>query len=393
MNRPAACRPPVASNTRCAARSTVRQGQDAPRGATTGPAGSGVAADRDLVERRLAADPARRRRDEVPLRDERRVERARQTDRGPSSSGWASARRVPERRRRTTSEPSISPSVRRNPTASSASWPGVRIVTATVDRLLPGTGRADRHGLLAHEPVRASLDASTPEPPRSRHPRCVGSGPSSTRMAPQSIAGIYERTMDRTTLTDAELAFLRPVPHRRARDAATPPVGRDSCPICFVVAPELDARGRLVLHTPIDEKPKQSDDPLSCQRVQDLLVLPRVTLLVDRWAEDWSKLAWLRLYGRGEAPGAGAARGGGARGGDRRPAREVRAVRGRIASRTRPIIRIDDRACALVAASRTGAGDVRHRLGGRPPSTATNATPASGRRQWVDDCPGGSRRR
>ena len=51
---------------------------------------------------------------------------------------------------------------------------------------------------------------------------------------------------------------------------------------------------------PIDEKPKQSDDPRQLQRVQDLLILPEVTLLVDRWAEDWSKLAWLRLYGRGE---------------------------------------------------------------------------------------------
>ena len=80
--------------------------------------------------------------------------------------------------------------------------------------------------------------------------------------------------MDRTTLTDAELAFLRP--SRTAVLATQDPGGRPRLvPICFVVAPELDARGRLVLHTPIDEKPKQSDDPRQLQRVQDLLILPR----------------------------------------------------------------------------------------------------------------------
>jgi PPOX class probable F420-dependent enzyme len=35
-------------------------------------------------------------------------------------------------------------------------------------------------------------------------------------------------------------------------------------------------------------------------RVKDLLARPEVTLLVDRWDEDWGRLAWLRLYGRGE---------------------------------------------------------------------------------------------
>ena len=30
-----------------------------------------------------------------------------------------------------------------------------------------------------------------------------------------------------------------------------------------------------------------------------MLVLPDVSLLVDRWDEDWSRLAWLRVYGRG----------------------------------------------------------------------------------------------
>ena len=47
------------------------------------------------------------------------------------SSGWLSVAGSPPSVEATTSGPSIRPSVRRNPTASSASWPGVRIVTAT----------------------------------------------------------------------------------------------------------------------------------------------------------------------------------------------------------------------------------------------------------------------
>jgi len=34
--------------------------------------------------------------------------------------------------------------------------------------------------------------------------------------------------------------------------------------------------------------------------VRDILVMPDVALLVDRWSEDWSQLAWLRVYGTGQ---------------------------------------------------------------------------------------------
>lgn len=66
-------------------------------------------------------------------------------------------------------------------------------------------------------------------------------------------------------------------------------------PICFV----------LVL-SPLDEKPKTTDDPRSLARVRDILERPEVELLVHRWDEDWSRLAWLRVDGRGRLvePGA-----------------------------------------------------------------------------------------
>ena len=54
-----------------------------------------------------------------------------------------------------------------------------------------------------------------------------------------------------------------------------------------------------VLYTPIDDKPKRSDDPMALARVRDILADPRVTVLVDRWDEDWTRLAWLRCDGPG----------------------------------------------------------------------------------------------
>lgn len=100
-------------------------------------------------------------------------------------------------------------------------------------------------------------------------------------------------------LTDDERGFLRAC--RRAILATTGTHGRSRLvPICFAVADQDDRLGRPRVYSPIDEKPKRSADAHDLARVQDLLVLPEVTLLVDRWDEDWGRLGWLRLYGRGE---------------------------------------------------------------------------------------------
>ena len=79
VNRPAAWSPPVSSNARCAARSRSGQREDH-RARDDRSVGQRVDAQGDLVDRGLAADPARRRRDEVALGDLRVVERARQPD-------------------------------------------------------------------------------------------------------------------------------------------------------------------------------------------------------------------------------------------------------------------------------------------------------------------------
>lgn len=99
-------------------------------------------------------------------------------------------------------------------------------------------------------------------------------------------------------LTPAERAFLADA--RTATLATINPYGHPRLvPVCFVLAP-LEVRGRPVLHTPIDEKPKSTTDPYALARVRDIRERPAVSLLVQRWSENWDELAWLRMTGRAE---------------------------------------------------------------------------------------------
>lgn len=86
---------------------------------------------------------------------------------------------------------------------------------------------------------------------------------------------------------------------RRAVLVTIAPDGRPRpVPICVVASPAADGPdGPLVLYSPIDEKPKSSDDPLALARARDIARDPRVTLLVDHWDEDWRRLWWVRVEG------------------------------------------------------------------------------------------------
>ncbi len=91
-------------------------------------------------------------------------------------------------------------------------------------------------------------------------------------------------------LSPAERGLLADA--RRATLGTIDPDGRPRLvPVCFVVVDD-------VLWTPLDEKPKAVADPHALARVRDIEDRPEVTLLVDRWSEDWTDLAWLRLGGR-----------------------------------------------------------------------------------------------
>ena len=92
-------------------------------------------------------------------------------------------------------------------------------------------------------------------------------------------------------LSLAERAFVTGA--RRAVLATLAPDGRPRLvPICFV----LDGGGPT-LYTPLDQKPKRSNEQARLARVRDLQADPRVSVLVDRWDEDWSRLAWVRCHG------------------------------------------------------------------------------------------------
>ncbi|HEX2045589.1 MAG TPA: TIGR03668 family PPOX class F420-dependent oxidoreductase [Gaiellaceae bacterium] len=69
-------------------------------------------------------------------------------------------------------------------------------------------------------------------------------------------------------------------------------------PICFVLAGD-------VLYSAVDEKPKRSRD---LKRLANIRADPRVTVLVDRYEEDWSRLWWVRLRGEGRVLEDGAER-------------------------------------------------------------------------------------
>jgi len=61
-------------------------------------------------------------------------------------------------------------------------------------------------------------------------------------------------------------------------------------PICFACA-------NGVVYSVLDAKPKRV--PVrELRRVRNLLARPDVQVLVDRWDEDWTKLAYVQLRGR-----------------------------------------------------------------------------------------------
>lgn len=102
----------------------------------------------------------------------------------------------------------------------------------------------------------------------------------------RTVAGSSE-----PVLTDADRDLLDEV--RTATLATLDDAGRPRLvPICFVV----DDRGAM--WSPLDEKPKAVAEIRSLARVRDVLARPAVTLLVQRWSEDWPELAWLRLFAK-----------------------------------------------------------------------------------------------
>ena len=62
-------------------------------------------------------------------------------------------------------------------------------------------------------------------------------------------------------------------------------------PVCYAIIGDS-------LYITIDEKPKRTGVPL--KRLRNITENPEVAVTVDRWDEDWSRLAWVMLRGRAE---------------------------------------------------------------------------------------------
>jgi len=92
-------------------------------------------------------------------------------------------------------------------------------------------------------------------------------------------------------IDDDTRAFI--IEHRIARLATA---GEDLqpavIPICFVFDGEH-------IYSPIDEKPK-SVDASSLKRVRNIEANPQVALVIDEYAEDWSKLSYVLISGTAE---------------------------------------------------------------------------------------------
>jgi PPOX class probable F420-dependent enzyme len=84
-------------------------------------------------------------------------------------------------------------------------------------------------------------------------------------------------------------AFIRAgrVAHLATADSTGQPL---VIPICFA----FDGKE---FFSPIDEKPKQIS-PHKLKRLRNIAENPKVSLVIDRWDEDWRKLAYILISGR-----------------------------------------------------------------------------------------------
>jgi PPOX class probable F420-dependent enzyme len=92
-------------------------------------------------------------------------------------------------------------------------------------------------------------------------------------------------------LSDGEFQFLTAarIAHLATADRGAIP---HVVPVCFVVSGDT-------LYVTIDEKPKRRP-VTSLKRLKNISENPAVAIVVDRYDEDWARLGWVMLHGRGE---------------------------------------------------------------------------------------------
>ena len=91
-----------------------------------------------------------------------------------------------------------------------------------------------------------------------------------------------------SVLTSLERKFVEA--NRVARLATVDEEGSPHVvPVCFVCIDN-------VIYITIDEKPK-TKDPKTLKRIRNIKANPKVALIVDKYDEDWTRLAWVLVRG------------------------------------------------------------------------------------------------
>src|SRR5262245_20416292 len=92
-------------------------------------------------------------------------------------------------------------------------------------------------------------------------------------------------------LSDRERRFLadRRVAHLATADRAAIP---HVVPVCFAVS-------YTTLYITIDEKPKRRP-ARALKRLRNIADNDAVAVVIDRYEEDWARLGWVMLHGRGQ---------------------------------------------------------------------------------------------
>jgi PPOX class probable F420-dependent enzyme len=81
--------------------------------------------------------------------------------------------------------------------------------------------------------------------------------------------------------------------HRVARFATADAAGQPVVvPICYAIDGDF-------IYSPVDEKPKRVA-PAELKRVRNIRANPKVSLVIDDYSEDWSKLEYVIIAGRAE---------------------------------------------------------------------------------------------
>ena len=95
-------------------------------------------------------------------------------------------------------------------------------------------------------------------------------------------------TNSNTLPTKGEVTFIQS--QKIARMATVDKSGKPLVlPICY-------AYDGNCIYTPIDKKPKRVA-PMELKRIKNIVINPNVSVLIDRYYEDWTRIAYIIIHG------------------------------------------------------------------------------------------------